>query len=290
MERNKDPLSAPIGDILEFLLDQYEAGKQYRTINTLRSAISMTHEEVDGVRIGQHSLVSRFLKGIYNCRPPQPKYLATWDVDTVLDYIRKLPDNNDLSFQQLTHKLAMLMALANADRCSDLAALDIRYHSAQGNGEKFVIPGLTKSRRKGPPLESFYVSYPEEPILCPVRTLHSYIQRSKDLRKPTSSSNPLFISVRKPHKPVKPATIGHWIRSVMKAAGIDTQIFSAHSTRGAATSKAKAAGVSSAEILKAANWSSISTFCRFYHRPSHSGNFGRGVLEKQRTGNWVNFK
>ena len=35
-------------------------GKQYRTINTLCLAISMTHNEVDGTWVGQHPLVSRF--------------------------------------------------------------------------------------------------------------------------------------------------------------------------------------------------------------------------------------
>ena len=64
----------------------------------------------------------------------------------------------------------------------------------------------------------------------------------------------------------------------MSSAGIDTKVFSAHSTRGAATSKAKSAGVSTGDILKAANWSTTSTFCRFYHRPVNSGKFGRGVL------------
>ena len=42
LKRNTDPLSAPVSDILEFLLEQFETGKQYRTINTIRSAISMT--------------------------------------------------------------------------------------------------------------------------------------------------------------------------------------------------------------------------------------------------------
>ena len=74
LERETDPLSAPVRDILEFLCERFEAGKQYRTINTLRSAISMTHEEVDGVRVGQHPMVSRFLKGVFNLRPPAPKY------------------------------------------------------------------------------------------------------------------------------------------------------------------------------------------------------------------------
>lgn len=60
--RGIDPLSAPVRDVLEFLFEQFEMGKQYCTINTLRSAISMTHE-VDGTRVGRHPLVSRFLKG-----------------------------------------------------------------------------------------------------------------------------------------------------------------------------------------------------------------------------------
>ena len=281
--RGIDPLSAPVRQILEFLYEQFEMGKQYRTINTLRSAISMTHDEVDGTRVGQHPLVSRFLKGVFNCRPPAPRYTTTWDVDVVLSHIKSLPDNEHLSFQLLTHKVVMLMALTNADRCSDLAALDLCFRSFHGDGVKFIIPGLTKTRRKGPPVEAFYSAFPEDPRVCPVRALQCYEKRSSRLRSGASgvNRNPLFISVRKPHKPVKAATIGHWLKSVMHSAGIDTNIFSAHSTRGAATSKAKSAGVSAGDILKAANWSSTSTFSCFYHRPIDSGQFGRGVLKKR---------
>ena len=96
------------------------------------------HEEVDGTRIGQHPLVSSFLKGVFNCRPPVPKYSCTWDVDIVLSYLKDLPDNESLLFQLLLHKVAMLMALSNADRCSDMAALDLRYRFSQANGEKFI--------------------------------------------------------------------------------------------------------------------------------------------------------
>ena len=88
--RDIDLLSAPLSSILEFLLEQFHMGKQYRTINSLRSAISMTHLEVDGSRVGQHPLVSRFLKGVFNSRPPAPKYSSTWDVDIVLDYIKRV--------------------------------------------------------------------------------------------------------------------------------------------------------------------------------------------------------
>ena len=63
----------------------------------------MTHEEVDGTRVGQHPLVTRFLKGVFNSRPPAPKYVATWDVDKVLLYIKNLPSNEELSFTLLSH-------------------------------------------------------------------------------------------------------------------------------------------------------------------------------------------
>ena len=146
-------------------------GKQYRKINTLCSAISMTHNEVDGVRVGQHLMVSRFLKGVFNNRPPAPRYSSTWDVNIVQNYIMSLPDNNELSFQCLSHKLAMLMALSNADRCLDLVALDLNFRAYVGNGVRFVIPGLTKTRRSGPPLEAFYPSFPEDLCVYPVATL-----------------------------------------------------------------------------------------------------------------------
>lgn len=40
----------------------------------------------------------------------------------------------------LTHKLAMLLALTNASRCSELAALDLQFCSIQSEGARFVIP------------------------------------------------------------------------------------------------------------------------------------------------------
>ena len=48
----------------------------------------------------------------------------------------------------------------------------------------------------------------------------------------------------------------------MKAAGIDTTVFKPHSTRGAATSAAKAANVPLREIMNTAGWPSDSTFAK----------------------------
>ena len=50
----------------------FSEGLQYRSINTIRSAVSMTHNQMEGVPLGQHPLVSRLFKGMYNSRSPQP--------------------------------------------------------------------------------------------------------------------------------------------------------------------------------------------------------------------------
>ena len=136
-------------------------------------------------------------------------------------------------------------------------------------------------------MEAFYPSFPDETKLCPVTTLRCYEEKSKSLRKKKNQRNTLFISVRKLHKPVTPATIGHWLKNNVKSAGIDTSTFTAHSTRGTATSKAKRMGTSVGDILKAANWTSESTFGRFYNRPIEGVAFGRQVLQtRQHSDQW----
>ena len=137
----------------------------------------------------------------------------------------------------------------------------------------------------GPPIEAYYTAFPQDPKICPVQALRCYEKQSEGFRPKHNKTkgSPLFISVRKPYKPVKAATIGHWLKTVMDSAGIDTNIFSAHSTRGAATSKARAGGGSTADILRAANWTSASTFSCFYHRPVERGQFGYEVLTRRDT-------
>ena len=86
--RNTDPLSASLGSILEFLADQFDLGLQYRSLNTLRSAISTSHAQIDSVNVGSHPVVSRLLRGMFNARPPAPRYSESWNVAMVVQYLR----------------------------------------------------------------------------------------------------------------------------------------------------------------------------------------------------------
>ena len=65
----------------------------------------------------------------------------------------------------------------------------------------------------------------------------------------------------------------------MEKAGIDTNIFKAHSTRGVATTAAANAGITTEDILKAANWSSDTVF---KNKPTMNVKFGQAVLTSQK--------
>ena len=102
-------------------------------------------------------------------------------MNRVLSYLKSLSTDDPLPLTLLSYKLAVLFALANADRSSDLVPLDLRFRTYQGNGVRFIIPGLTKTRRSGPPKEAFYASFPEVAI-CPVKTLKEYELRTVSFR------------------------------------------------------------------------------------------------------------
>ena len=63
------------------------------------------------------------------------------------------------------------------------------------------------------------------------------------------------------------STIARWLKEVMALASTDTSTFKAHSVRGASTSAASMQGVTTDDILSAADWSTESTFQKFYCKP-----------------------
>lgn len=249
--------------ILQYLADMHKEGYASRSINVHRSMLSMTLDSVDGFKIGDHPLVVQLLKGCFNNNPPRPRYDSTWDPDIVFRYLTSLGDNSSLSLPQLSQKLVILLALATLMRVSELASISFQSLSFSELAASFSLLRLRKSQHSGP-LQSFSLPIFPDSSCCPVSCLRSYVSKSGPLR--AESCLPLFIATRKPFHSVSSSTLGRWIKSCLSAAGIDVSIFSAHSTRGAAASKAAAAGVAVDSILRTASWASESTFARFYKR------------------------
>ena len=74
------------------------------------------------------------------------------------------------------------------------------------------------------------------------------------------------------------ATIARWVVNVLKKTGVNVSVFSAHSTRSAASSKASKKRLNLAEISKTAGWSNAKTFAMFYKK-NISENFGHAILK-----------
>ena len=105
-------------------------------------------------------------------------------------------------------------------------------------------------------------AYPKDEYLCIVKVFSEYLERTKGLRV----DNKLLISTVKPHKSVSKSTVSRWVKFIMSKAGINS-CFKPHSTRAAATSKAKLYGVPLDIIIKTAGWSKASVFTKFYNKP-----------------------
>ena len=279
--RKIDPIYASMSDTLEFLTSLHDQGLKYRTINNYRSAISAKHALLGRTPIGQHPEVCQLMKAIGRENPPVPKYCSTWDVSTLLDFIRFLGDNKQLTNKGLTLKLATLLAITSSHRGAELRLLKLNRMNIHAEYIQFQFDEVLKTSEQGETLPNtkFY-TFEDEAILCPANCLTAYIKRTVSWRNEGKEQH-LFLSHINPHMPIKKSpTIARWIKEFLGDAGIDISTYQAHSTRGASCSKAKAKGLSVEDIVKQANWTNSSTFEKFYHKPivDHTRTFQRAVL------------
>lgn len=256
----------------------YHNGLSYSAINTARSALSAIGLIQDGITVGSHPLVIRFMKGVYNLRPAQPRYFQTWNISCVLSYLRRLSPNSQISLKSLSHKLAMLIALTLASRSQSLHLLNIKDMRKGFSSYSLYYSGLlkqSKSGRNNPVAE--LRAFPPDRRLCVVFALKEYLKRTENLR---GNNTCLFIGYVKPFGPVSRDTISRWLKTVMCSSGIDVSIYKPHSVRSAAVSAAKSKMVPIDDILKTAGWSSEKTFARFYDKNIEDKikNFSSAVL------------
>ena len=114
----RHPLNPPlVSEVFDFLHDLFKQGLEHSAINSHRSALDSILQVPGVERISEHILVSRFMKGVFNLRPPQPCYSKMWDIDKVLIYLNELGRNEDLTLQQLTLKTAKLLPILQEDDC-----------------------------------------------------------------------------------------------------------------------------------------------------------------------------
>ena len=235
--------------------------------------LSATLDKIEGFDVGKHPLVIKLMLGIFNSNPSKPRYSSFWDINSVLSFLEGLGPDTSLSFKNISSKLVMLLALTSLFRVSEIVAIDFRSIAFSGPVVKFALSRLRKSQHKGS-LQVFSLNrLNSSPLICPVSCLKRYIFVTRDFRNESTNSG-LILGLRSPHPPIRASIIGRWIKLLLSETGVDTTIYSAHSTRGASASKAMGAGISIESILRTGSWASECVFSRHYNRPINEETFG----------------
>lgn len=212
-------------------------------------------------------------------KPQRPRYDYIWDPSPVIAHLASLYPHEELSLVVISRKLVALLALSTAQRMQTLAAIQLSYITFS-DSLIIRIPARLKTSGIGrsQPLLSFK-PFADKPELCIFSLVKFYLSITGDRRQ--MDCDTFFISFRVPYKAVSSQTLGRWVKTELHRAGVDTNIFSAHSTRHASTSSAASKGISLEEIRRTAGWSKSSeVFARFYNRPILSNtSFQRMILD-----------
>jgi hypothetical protein len=273
-----NPDSPNMVSIVNFLTElKTKHGLTFNSINTYRAAIFHKLASLKAFSPQEYVQLNKLMKALRNQSPPKARYSSIWDISITLKHITSLGDNSTLLLPILSQKLVFLLAAIGISRISELANLAC---TPLQKLENAWILGLLEWKKNTNILSgnrpTITVPYfPTDHSLCPVLCLQRYLELTKAWRKDTSQR--LFLSWIPPHQPVSKDSLGRWLRTMLAASGIDTNVFKAHSIRAASVSKAFANNISIEQIMKTADWSSNSTFVKFYKKAVNI-DYGQAVL------------
>ena len=257
------PLDPKITRVAQFLRTLEDEGLGYGAINTARCALSVVLPYVNGQPVGKHRAIHLLLRAIYADNPPRAKYSKFWDVSVVFTMFKSWPHNKHLSVRDLGFKLALLALLVSGHRGQTIVCLDLDSADIDKTEVIFDLKKLIKSNRTGDPLSHVcFTAFPEDRKLCIVSAIREYVKKTSKLRK----NSQLLISFIRPFGPISRDTLARWTIRVLKLAGVNTDKYASHSTRGAVATKARKLGLSVKSILKHAGWKTERSFARHYNK------------------------
>ena len=217
----------------------------------------------EGIESGKHPIVTRLLKGIFRTRPALPSYICIYDAEIVIEFLKSLPCWEEITLKWLTLKLVILLALLSTHRCQTLNPLSIEHVDINIQQATFCIPKVIKSTTTMfHPKPIILQAFPADERIFPVRNIVEYIKASEKFRK----SKNLLLSCYK-HEPIEAQRLSRYVKLTFKADGINTQLFTAHSTRHANSTGKYMKGLSLNDKVKEGEWKSSLSFRQFYNIP-----------------------
>ena len=247
--------------VLNFLQDMVDKGLGYGTINTAKSFLS-AFISLEGIQLGLHPLITRFMKGVYRQATPKSKYTDTWDPIPVLHTLSGWGHTENICLERLTKRTIVLFLLATGQRLQAVHKLKRTDIIWGQNSCKITYSERLKTNdpKTKPLILRFHKR--EEDTLCVYTHLRTYVDNVD-----TQAAAPyVFSTMKDPTHRASSDTISRWVRESLEEGGVSNS-YKPYSTRHAATSAAHRAKVPLPEILSSAGWTGDSSFARFYNRP-----------------------
>ena len=282
-----NPIQATPQIVADFLTFLFNVKKiQVSTIKGYRSTISNTLKFQDtGYDFGSHPVLSELIKSFQRQRPVDRTLAPKWDLAFVLSHMCKAPfeplDKASMFF--LSVKTAFLLTMATARRISEVHAFSIdadhfRFSKIDGSLilrtqagflAKNQLPSRAPDSIKIPKLSNFCGNDNFNRMLCPIRAVKIYLNRTKLVRK---NRTRLFIPGIG-DKDINKCSISCWVKFAIKNAYSSIASNSskllkprAHELRALSSSWAYLNCIPLEEVLQAAVWSNSSLFAVHYLR------------------------
>ena len=282
-----DPIQATPQIVADFLTFLFSVKKcQVSTIKGYRSTISNTLKYKTGYDFESHPVLSELIKSFAKQRPVDRSLAPKWDLAFVLSHMCKAPFEPlvKASLFHLSVKRVFLVTLATARRVSEVHAFAIDsdhlgfsnldgsliLRTQVGFLAKNQLPSRAPDSITIPKLSNFCRKSDNfNRMLCPVRAVKIYLNKTKSLRKHRKR---LFIPTQGDQDLAK-STLSRWVKYAIKHAygsisKNPNRLFKprAHELRALSASWAYMNYIPLEEILKSTVWSSSSLFASHYLR------------------------
>ena len=180
----------------------------------------------------------------------------------------------------------VLIAITSSDRAQTIESIDIEVSEITHEGIFFPIYTLLKTSKRNQPVRVVKCIRFDDESLDVSDYVVCYLQRSlkyrlKAISKGLPKPKQLFLSYCT-GKPLRRASIAKYILQVLELAGINTNSFKAHTTRGSLPSVLAKQGSSPSTILAHGDWKRLGTFQKFYERYSENSVEGRLISQVTR--------
>ncbi|KAI8968742.1 hypothetical protein BDB01DRAFT_732834, partial [Pilobolus umbonatus] len=202
-----------------------------------------------------------------------PMTHPSYDLTPILSRLSSWGSNDTISAFILTRKLCFLLAITGFLRPSDIHRIDMSSSTANTDLSLLtLIIDCPKEKRRGSPIrKQVVIRAHTDPLLCPVLTFTTYIQRiacspcfHPHPTRPSRSISTLVRSLSDFNSAVGPQTIGRHINSLIDIIAVQHSTSRRPRARALGSTNAVSLGASLEDVLTHGSWASAAVFDQYY--------------------------